>query len=97
MNQSVKWSHPLEQDGVGIAVDFAPGGAFGEAIGQRSLRLDADEMDVTVVELAFPAGIGQEDGEVVLDVLLALDLVAIVDPVANGRPAVPGQITTPIV
>lgn len=80
-----------------IAIAFSPFRALAKTKGQRGVGLDADQLNVGAIQSLSPAGIGPQDGEVVLDVLLALDLIAIIDPVAKARRGMPGQVAAPVV
>ena len=88
----------LENDGPGIAVAFSPDvRSFGKSKGQRGVALDADELNVSVVEFVTPTRLSRQDREVRLNVFLALNFVAVINPVSEVGTAVPGEIAAPIV
>src|SRR5262245_3244989 len=90
------WLAALEDHGFPMAEDHAPGVPRRLQAGrQGGAGFDADQ--VNLAELLLPAGASVLDREMFLHPVAPLDLVAVIDPVEDRWPAVPGQVAAPVV
>src|SRR5262249_13273355 len=80
---------------LGVLVQPFPLSAVGQTFGQARSTLDADKVHAS--QPLLPSRSAAGNVHVFFYPLTALHLIAIIDPVEQSRPAVPCQVTAPVV